>query len=115
MGLALIELDADGLFKSFLQAGSARVLVSVRPGSEAEVLFYLLYGLLWPGRAENSPVAAIDVGLAADLSAPQDPQPSASWRLRIPTSLSLLQLEENLPAFSCPWPEKAPVTRGVDP
>ncbi|MEM1206855.1 MAG: hypothetical protein AAGN66_26715, partial [Acidobacteriota bacterium] len=114
LGLAVVDLEADTLFKSFLQAGSARVLVPVRPGAELEVLYYLLFGLLWPGLPEDTPVAAIDIGLVADLKTQPVRQPAATWRLRIPTSLCLLQRGEELPDFACPWSVEAPNMKGVE-
>ncbi len=101
-GEAVIDLEADELFKSFLHAHSARVLVPVIPGAELEVLYYLLFGLLWPGDAHDVPVAAVDVALVADLRAPPEVDVAPSWCLEIPTSLRILQADDELPVFECP-------------
>jgi len=41
----------DPLFRSFLQAGMARIIVTVKPGFEAAVQFFLETGLIWNGGA----------------------------------------------------------------
>ena len=43
-------MSADPVFERFLQAGSASVVVPVRPGYERPFLFFLKTGLLWSGR-----------------------------------------------------------------
>lgn len=102
-GQAVVALDSDELFARFLRAGSARVLVPVRPGDELGVLYYLHFGLLWPGRAGSVPVAAADVPLAADLEEPAArPDGGPCWPVEIPTALLFLQEGSGLPAFECP-------------
>ena len=41
--------SVDPLFRSFLQAGMARVIVTVKPGFEDAVQFFLATGLTWNG------------------------------------------------------------------
>jgi len=41
--------DPDPLFHEFLKAGMARVLVPVHPAFTAQVLYFQLTGVLWPG------------------------------------------------------------------
>ena len=101
-GEAVIDLEADELFKSFLHARSARVLVPVTPGAELQVLYYLLFGLLWPGAADDVPVAAADVKLVADLKASPEVTVAPTWCLEIPTSLRILQASDELPEDQCP-------------
>lgn len=43
------QTDSDLLFESFLKSGAARVNLSVRPGFEAAVLYYLSTGQIWGG------------------------------------------------------------------
>ncbi len=101
-GQAVIDLETDELFKSFLHAHSARVLVPVIPGVELAALYYLLYGLLWSGDAGGVPVAATDVALVADLEASPEAGVAPSWCLEIPTPLRILQAASELPVFECP-------------
>lgn len=101
-GQALIYTGADGLFDSFLRARSARALVPVRPGSAAAVLFYLHFGLPWPGIPAEAPAAEPDMAVLADLKTPPEGCGSSSWRLEIPTSMLMLQPGNDLPTFPCP-------------
>ncbi|MES1244935.1 MAG: hypothetical protein ABUT39_25225 [Acidobacteriota bacterium] len=100
-GQALIHGGEDDLFERFLNAGSARVLVPVRPGYAAAVLFYLHFGLPWPGAAGKSPAAESDLPVLAELRRPVEVWPGASWRLEIPTSMPVLQAGSEFPTFPC--------------
>jgi len=46
--LYAIEND-DHLFRAFLRSGMARTIVTVRPGFEEAVMYYLRTGLIWNG------------------------------------------------------------------
>ena len=100
-GQALIHAEADGLFESFLRARSARALVPVRPGFAAAVLFYLSFGLPWPGASAEAPATEPDLPVLADLRAPLEGCDGASWCLEIPTSMLVLQAGSELPTFPC--------------
>ncbi|MBB5333955.1 hypothetical protein [Chryseobacterium koreense] len=41
--------DMDPLFRSFLQAGMARIIVTVKPGFENAVQFFMTIGKIWNG------------------------------------------------------------------
>lgn len=104
-GQALLYSEADGLFDSFLHARSARVLVPVRPGFAAAVLFYLHFGLPWPGTPLAAPAAETDLPVLADLRTPPAPAEDggcASWQVEVPTSMLVLQPGGELPTFPCP-------------
>lgn len=101
-GQTLTNAEADGLFDSFLYARSARVLVPVRPGWAAAVLFYLHFGLPWPGAAMAAPAADLDLPVLADLHTPQEEDDGSTWRIEIPTSMVVLQADSDFPTFSCP-------------
>ena len=87
--------DSDWMFQRFLQAGSARVLVPVRPRYEAAVGLYLRTGRLWnggdiPGIDDDLFVSVVDEfveehGLLT--SVPVGPP----WRITVPTSLVTLR------------------------
>ncbi|HYG63965.1 MAG TPA: hypothetical protein VEL74_15425, partial [Thermoanaerobaculia bacterium] len=100
-GQALIYTEADGLFESFLRARSARALVPVRPGFAAAVLFYLHFGLSWPGAPLEAPAAQPDLAVLADLRTPPESCDGSSWRLEIPTSMLVLQAGSEFPTFPC--------------
>lgn len=119
--------DEDALFKSFLDAKTARVLVPVRPGRELSVLHFLDYGRLWSTPASDTPVAQQDLPLVADaLKQPEAPceslpDASRSWEVEVPTSMVILQQGDALPELSCPLElpasrqeeVQAPVTGGA--
>jgi hypothetical protein len=96
--------DGDPLFRAFLQAGMGKVLLSVRPGFEEAVLYYLATGQIADGKG-----LAMDDELYLSLLAEQLPiegQPEGEpWETRLPTSLTVLQQdsiavdEEGLPCF----------------
>ena len=85
--------NADPLFLNFLQAGMARVLVPVRPGSEKAVLFYLQTGQIWNGGL--IPTLQMDLynDYVRDLDTPVKNDSAQTWEIRIPTSLTVLQCE----------------------
>lgn len=81
--------DNDELFREFLVAKSARVLVPLRPGMEAAMVAFLLFGQPWPGEEKSPCITAPYIPLIAELLEPgEEEEPSEglhSWPLRIPT------------------------------
>lgn len=99
-GELLADPCSDELFQAFLTAGSARVLVPVAPGLEPAVLFFLLFGDLWPGPVGMAPVTIGALGLLADLADVCDNNLShpdhrarcpRSWSAVLPTSHVVLE------------------------
>jgi hypothetical protein len=80
----------DALFKSFMQAGMARVMVTVRPGFEHAVLLYMITGKIWEGG--YVPVYGDDlyVSMANELKEPEY-KVKGSWETVLPTNLLALQ------------------------
>ncbi len=80
----------DPLFKAFLQSGMARVIVTVRPGFEEMVNWYLATGQIWSG----GQVPTIDdpefVSIVEELREPESVV-EETWESRIPTALTVLQ------------------------
>ncbi|MBI4047004.1 MAG: hypothetical protein HY371_09305, partial [Devosia nanyangense] len=98
MWLQLMNRDdpADPLFTEFLQAGSARVLLAVKPGYENAVLHFLATREPWLGGA--SPVIGdpLYLPLYEEVRDRQDDLAGAepvgdSWEFTLPTSLVYLQ------------------------
>jgi hypothetical protein len=83
--------NADPLFRKFLKAGAARVLVPVHPGYEKAVLYYLQTGMPWNG----GPIPGINndlyMDLIGDALATDNDTVGAPWEIRLPTNLVLLQ------------------------
>jgi len=83
----------DPLFRSFLQSGMARVVVTVRPGFEDAVQFYMATGRLWNGGEVpviGDPMYLSIVDELKDIKGEAQGKP---WITRIPTSLTILQAQ----------------------
>jgi hypothetical protein len=95
---------ADPLFAAFLQAGAARVVVPVRPGFEAVVNAYLGTGEIWGGGPVPQVGDPLYVAISQEIQEQLDaesggiPQ-SEPWEVRVPTTLTILQQDAELPVF----------------
>ncbi len=81
----------DPTFRAFIQAGMARVILTVKPGFEKAVQLYFMTGQIWNGGV----VPVIGDGLYEDIIAEielakVEPQ-GKPWITRVPTSLTILQ------------------------
>lgn len=108
---------ADAVFEGFLRAGSAGVVVPVRPGYERPVMFFLKTGLIWGGgylTLFTSP-DMLDVYAGVELATQLDPpvQVGPGWKIDLPTSLIMLQEGEELPTF--PPAETPPAELPAEP
>lgn len=107
-----LRQDIDPAFLEFLQAGEARVVISVRPGFELAVAHYLETGNIWNGTGEppeiNSPLyVPILEEIKERTGADQGETPvSEPWDTHIPTSLVVLRREPDLPKWVRPNPEE---------
>lgn len=102
----------DPLFRSFLQAGMARVIVTVKPGFEEAVQYFLTTGKVWMGG--ETPVIGdpLYVSITQEMQDPVGIPQGKYWITRIPTTLTILQdkstgleVTEALPIFPEPNPE----------
>ncbi|MDH7447685.1 hypothetical protein [Aquimarina sp. 2201CG14-23] len=88
-GKYIVE-NNDPLFKAFLQSGMARAIVTVRPGFEEMVNWYLATGQIWNG----GQVPTIDdeefVSIVEELQNPESTV-EETWETRVPTSLTVIQ------------------------
>ncbi|MCA6422822.1 MAG: hypothetical protein IM568_08410 [Flavobacterium sp.] len=83
--------DNDPIFRGFLQAGMARVVVPVKPNYEEAVLYYLETKEVWNGGAAPVISDPLYEGIIGDLE-PQEPSlVGEPWETRVPTSLNILQ------------------------
>jgi hypothetical protein len=100
--------DVDSLFSQFLRAGSARVVVPVRPGFELAIDHFLSTGQTWNGRdlptiGSSLYVPIIDE-LREALDAPGKEIPQGEpWEVRVATNLVMLRSDGKLPS----WTKKA--------
>lgn len=100
--------DNDPLFRSFMQSGMARVIVTVRPGFEDAVSFYMKTGLIWLGGEVPTIGDDLYMSLAEEMIKPLGTKKGKPWRQRLPTPLTILQaesiglkVEKALPCIGC--------------
>ncbi len=81
----------DLLFRNFLQSGMARVIVSVRPGFEEAVMWYMKTGQIWSGG--NPPVMGDEsyLSIVDELAGFVPESVVDEWEVRIPSTLTVLQ------------------------
>jgi hypothetical protein len=81
----------DPLFRNFMQSGMARVIVTVRPGFEEAVRFYMQTGQIWNGGAVPVIEDKLFMSIVDELRAPTGQKEGKAWVTRLPTSLTILQ------------------------
>ena len=84
-----VEND-DPLFKAFLQSGMARVVVTVRPGFEEMVNWYLATGQIWNGGQAPTIDDPEFVSIVEELRNPESVV-EETWETRVPTALTIIQ------------------------
>ena len=80
----------DPLFHSFLQAGMARVVVSVRQGFEKAVMYFMATGKPWDGGTVPVIDDPLFLSIVEDLKL-QDSVVEETWETTVPTTLTGLQ------------------------
>ena len=99
-GLADIEVN-DPEFARFLRSGSARVVMSVRPGFEDAVRYWLLYQEPFLGGPLPGPGEPMYLGIDREIQdltrGADDGDPLESWETRLGTPLLYLDDSEELP------------------
>lgn len=83
--------ELDPLFRNFLQAGMARVVVTVKPGFEDAVNFYMATGKIWNGGEVPVIGDPMFLSIADELREPTGKPQGKYWITTIPTSLTILQ------------------------
>ncbi|WP_334126345.1 hypothetical protein [Empedobacter brevis] len=83
----------DPLFRSFLQSGMARVVVTVKPGFEDAVQFYMSTGKIWNGGEVPVIGDPLYLSLVDEMREPTGEKVGKFWLTRIPTSLNILQAQ----------------------
>lgn len=97
--------DGDWAFEEFLRAGAARVVVPVRPGFEAAVDHFRLFGEPWFGgplpTVTDDLYLPIGDELAERLGRPgTEVATGAPWDVRVPTDLVKLRADGSFPAWT---------------
>jgi hypothetical protein len=93
--------DPDPLFAAFLRAGSARLTIPVRRGSELEVLHYLGTGSIWQGNQPPQIHDPMYLSIVAELRSREaregeETAVGDSLEVRVPTTLVMLQADSSL-------------------
>ncbi|MDW9381028.1 hypothetical protein [Chryseobacterium sp. JV558] len=86
-----ISESMDPLFRSFLQAGMARIIVTVKPGFEAAVQFFLETGIIWNGGSVPVIGDPMYMSIVDEMRQPTGEPQGKYWITRIPTTLTILQ------------------------
>ena len=104
--------NTDTLFRSFLQAGLARVIVTVKPGFEEAIQYFLETGQVWLGGETPIIGDPLYMSIVDEIREPTGIAQGNYWITRIPTTLTILQaksagleVERALPIFPEPEPE----------
>lgn len=85
--------NIDPLFRSFLRSGMARVVVTVRPGFEDAVQFYMSTGRLWNGGEVPVIGDPMYLSLVDEMKDIKGEAQGKPWITRLPTPLTILQAE----------------------
>ncbi len=83
--------DNDPIFRAFLQAGMARVVVPVKENYETSVIYYLETGQIWNGGEVPVPGDPLYESIVDDLILDESTAVGDPWETRVPTSLNILQ------------------------
>ncbi len=83
--------DDNTEFKKFLQAGMARVIVSVKLGFEKAVMQYMLTGKIWEGGDVPTYGSSMFLSIAAELKEDPNYTIEGTWETVLPTNLIALQ------------------------
>ncbi|AXG72999.1 hypothetical protein DVK85_01610 [Flavobacterium arcticum] len=84
----------DPLYRSFMQAGMARVVVTVRPGFEKAAALYLTTGFIWNGGTVPTIGDPLYLDLVDEVTREEPPKKEGkAWITRLPTTLTILQAD----------------------
>jgi hypothetical protein len=96
----------DPIFRAFMQAGMARVIVTVRPGFEKSVLHYMKTGEIWNGGSVPVIGDPLFMSIVEELKPIESVKYGKAWTSLVPTSLTILQaksigleVEKALPCY----------------
>lgn len=93
--------QADPLFKNFLEADVARILVPVRPDKAMAAIYYLASGVIWFGDERYVAVNPDDAALAYEykkarlLTDHDAPVVGESWDVTVPTTMQIIDQDSS--------------------
>lgn len=80
----------DPIFRAFLQSGMARVILTVRPGFEETVNWFIATGQVWNGGQVPTIDDPLFVSIIKELRETEG-EVEETWETRVPTSLTIIQ------------------------
>jgi hypothetical protein len=80
----------DPIFRAFLQSGMARVILTVRPGFEEAVNWFISTGQVWNGGQVPTIDDPLFVSIIKELRQTEG-EVEETWESRVPTSLTIIQ------------------------
>jgi hypothetical protein len=83
----------DHIFKAFMQSGMAKATVTVRPGFEEAVKYYMQTGQIWNGGEVPVIGDELFLSIVDELQKPEGEKVGKAWPTRIPTSMTILQAQ----------------------
>ena len=83
----------DPIFRKFMQAGMARVVVTVRPGFESAMMHYMATGNIWDGGELPVLNDPLYLSIVDELKQPLGVKEGKAWKTQVPTSLTILQAD----------------------
>ena len=83
----------DNIFKAFMQSGIAKAIVTVRPGFEEAVKYYMQTGQIWNGGEVPVIGDELFLSIVEELQKPEGEKVGKAWPTRIPTSMTILQAQ----------------------
>ncbi|WP_299679151.1 hypothetical protein [uncultured Dokdonia sp.] len=83
----------DPVFRKFMQAGMARVVVTVRPGFEDAMMHYMATGNVWDGGELPVLDDPLYLSIVEELQQPLGIKEGEAWKTQVPTSLTILQAD----------------------
>lgn len=100
--LQALASNDEPLFREFLKAGAARVVIPVRPQLEADLRYYLITGQIWRGghlpEITDADYLPITEEIKERDNAPGDEHPQGDpWEVILPTTLIKLRADDSLP------------------
>ncbi|HEX8377694.1 MAG TPA: hypothetical protein VF602_07735 [Pedobacter sp.] len=81
----------DHVFKAFMQSGMARVIVTVRPGFEEAVRYYMQTGQIWNGGEVPVIGDELFMSIVDEMRTTEGEKVGKAWPTRVPTSMTILQ------------------------
>ncbi|MBW7675494.1 hypothetical protein K1I32_07925 [Chryseobacterium sp. LJ756] len=79
------------MFRSFLQSDMARVIVTVKPGFEDAVQFFMTAGRIWNGGEVPVIGDQMYMSIVDEMREPLGLKQGKAWITTLPTSLNILQ------------------------